>query len=329
MNKKKEGNMNKFKIGASSAVFGMAILLRMLLTHAFQPPLPFPIDIVDAFIVISGALLAVLSAHEYILKRYRDTADMLPLFCGIVWTVIISGYVILRYYGTYQTSLSILVTGTFVGMGWWIQAINTAANARRAHTLNIIMASRTSTEYQQQTRASSRLYRGDRIIPQELAEWRWNPSKDEFKNAVVPKKLDEAISGTVYILNYFEFLSQGIKHKDLDDKLLKECFSGILKGIEKRGFHLIVEAQKSEPESFEGVVRLAKEWNQESTVEKYRSTPENAAIGTCSPSGPELEKILRGKHDKPKPPAPSTNPAATHATPPATPALVVPINPDT
>lgn len=292
--------MNKFKIGASSAAFGMAIILRLLLIYAFQQPLPFPIDIIDAFIVISGALLAVLSAHEYILKRYRDTADMLPLFCGIVWTVVISGYIILRYYDTYQTSLSILVTGTFVGMGWWIQAINTAANARRAHTLNIIMASRTSTEYQQQTRASSRLYRGDRIIPQALAEWRWNPGKDEFKNTVVPKKLDEAISGTVYILNYFEFLSQGIKHKDLDDKLLKECFSGILKGIEKRGFHLIVEAQKSEPDSFEGVVRLAKEWNGESTVEKYRSTPESAVIGTCSPSGQELEKILHSKIDAPK-----------------------------
>lgn len=292
--------MNNFKLGASACAFVLLIGLRFVLSKLFPEPLPFDLGIVDFLVVFSGALFTVFAAYDYILKRYSDTADLLPLFCGVVVFVISSGYFILRYYDTYQTALSILVTGVFVGMGWWIQAITTAANARRAHTLNIIMASRTSTEYQQQTRASSKVYRGGSIICSELAEWRLNPAKEEFKYTEIPDHLDEAVNGTIYVLNYFEFLAQGIKYRDLDDCLLKECFSGILAGIERRGFHLIIEYQKADPRSFEGVIRLTKEWNGESVVEKYRSNPDNAVIGVCSPSGEELTSIL----NKRKPPEP-------------------------
>lgn len=288
--------MNNFRIGASAAAFLLGLVLRLVFTYLFQPPLPFRIDIIDAFIVVAGALLLVFAAYEYILSRYPDTAEMLPLFSGIVGTVIVSTYVILRYADTYQTSLSILVTGVFVGMGWWIQSITTAANSRRTHTLNIIMASRTSTEYQQQLRNSSKLYRASVVCP-ELAEWRLSPHKDEFKNAIVPDEIDQAINGTVYILNYFEFLAQGIKFRDLDDCLLRECFSGILAGIERRGFYLIIEAQKADQRAFEGVIRLTKEWNNESAVEKYRTNPDNAAIGPSYPRGDDLHKIMNAKSE--------------------------------
>lgn len=286
--------MNKFWIGAGATAFVLGITARVILAYVFQPPLPFPIDLVDAFIVLTGALVAVLAAHQFIRSKYPDTGEMLPLFCGVIWTVIVSSYVILRYEPTYQTSLSILVTGVFVGMGWWIQAITTAANARRTHTLNIIMASRTSSEYQEQTRASSKLYRSG-VVCSDLAEWRFSPNREEFKYTVVPDDINDAINGTVYVLNYFEFLAQGIKFRDLDDCLLRECFSGILAGIERRGFHIIIEAQKSEPKSFEGVIRLTKEWNGESYVEKYRANPDNTAVGMRYPSGDELHKILHAK----------------------------------
>lgn len=292
--------MNNFKIGASAAAFVLLIVLRLIFSTSLQPALPLIVTATEFLITFSGSLLLVFTAHDYILKRYRDTAELLPLFCAIIIIVINAGYYILRYQDKYQTALSILVTGAFVGMGWWIQAITTAANARRAHTLNIIMASRTSSEYQQQTRASSKFYRGGSIICKDLAEWRLNPSKDEFKYTDVPRDLDDAINGTIYVLNYFEFLAQGIKYRDLDDCLLKECFSGILAGIEKRGFHLIIEYQKSDPRSFEGVIRLTKEWNGESVVEKYRSNPDNSSIGTCLPAGEELQSILNRK----KPPEP-------------------------
>ncbi len=283
--------MSKFWIGVSATCFILGIVIRLILLQLFPSPLPFPIDIIDAFMVGSGALTAVMCVHQFIRSKYADTAEMLPLFSTIIWTVIVASYVILRYAPTYQTSLSILVTGTFVGMGWWIQAITTAANTRRTHTLNIIMASRTSSEYQEQTRNSGKIYRSSAVCA-ELAEWRFSPNKEEFKDTVVPELIDKAISGTIYVLNYFEFLAQGIKYRDLDDCLLRECFSVILAGIERRGFHLIIEAQKGSPTAFEGVIRLTKDWNGESCVEKYRSNPDNSAIGVRYPAGPELAQIL-------------------------------------
>jgi len=285
--------MNNFGIGASLSALAIGVALRILFTYGFPGTLPFALDAIDAFIVLAGAVAAVSSSRLYIINRYPDTADMLPLFCGVVLCIIPIGYYVLRYHNQYQTALSILVTGVFVGMGWWIQAINVAANSRRTHTLNIIMASRTSSEYQLQTRNSSRIYRAS-AIPPELAEWRFNPNKEEYENIKVPQQIEEAIQGTIYILNYFEFLAQGIKYKDLDACLLRECFSSILAGLERRGFHLILEAQKLDQRSFEGVIRLAKEWNNESAVEKYRSNPSNAAIGPLYPSGADLDQIING-----------------------------------
>jgi hypothetical protein len=287
--------MNNFRIGAAATAFALLLAFRLIFSYYFTNALPFGFGFVDALIVATGASLFVLSAYEFIRQRFPDTTEMLPMFSGVVWIVLISSYIILRYQPNYQSSLSILVTGVFIGMGWWIQAITTAANARRSHTLNIIMASRTSTEYQQQTRNSSQIYRGQSFIPAELAEWRFNPQKDEFKHTSVPTHISDAIAGTVYILNYFEFLAQGIKYRDLDDRLLKECFSGILAGVERRGFHLIIEAQKGDQRCFEGVIRLAKEWNGESAVEKYRSNPDSAPLGTKIPSGEELQRILNGQ----------------------------------
>lgn len=278
--------MNNFRIGASAATTVCIVLIRLVFTNTPET-LPFPLGLLDLLAVVSGALFAVLAAFEFVSQRYPDTKEMLPLFSGIVWTVLVSSYAVLRYLPEYQTSLSILVTGVFVGMGWWIQAISTAANSRRSHTLNIIMASRTSSEYQQQTRASSKLYLNS-VIPPEFAEWKFQPSKEEFKHAQITDEVKEAINGTVYVLNYFEFLAQGIKYRDLDACLLRECFRDILAGLERRGFHLIIEAQKGSPRSFEGIIQLAKDWNGESIVERYRSNPENSAIG---PRWPDQETI--------------------------------------
>ncbi|EIU1666285.1 TPA: DUF4760 domain-containing protein [Pseudomonas aeruginosa] len=278
--------MNNFRIGASAATTVCIVFVRLLFT-SMPEKLPVPLGFLDLLAVLIGSLFAVFAAFEFVLKRYPDTKEMLPLFSGIVWTVLVSSYAVLRYQPEYQTSLSILVTGVFVGMGWWIQAITTAANSRRSHTLNIIMASRTSSEYQQQTRASSKLYLNS-VIPPEFAEWKFQPSKEEFKHARITDEVRDAINGTVYVLNYFEFLAQGLKYRDLDACLLRECFSDILAGLERRGFHLIIEAQKGSPKSFEGLLQLAKEWNGESIVERYRSNPDNTAIG---PRWPDQETV--------------------------------------
>lgn len=282
--------MSKFFIGSTLSALILVIIFRVFF-QAANIQLPFSLDWIDFFIVLLAATLLGLSGHSYIIKKYPDTREMLPLFSVILGGVIVSSYLVLRYHENYQTSLSILVTGVFVGMGWWIQSITSAADARRTHTLNTIMASRTSSEYQTQSRNMTKVLRGFAIAP-ELAEWRVNPNKEEFRYADVPQEIKDALDGSVYVLNYYEFLSQGIKYRDLDDCLLRECFSSILAGLERRNFHLILETQKSDPKAFEGVTRLTKEWCGESIVEKYRANPSNAPIGPLFPHKEEVHKIL-------------------------------------
>ncbi|ENQ2791454.1 DUF4760 domain-containing protein, partial [Klebsiella pneumoniae] len=244
--------MARTLVNVSATIFALMLIVRALFTYIYPGKLPFNLAIIDWLVVIAGSGAAISSIFCFIKKRYPDTAEFLPMFSTVCYVIVLIGYAILRYTPAYQTSLSIMVTGMLVGMGWWIQCITSAANTRRSHTLNMIINTRTSPEYQKQLRNSTKFYRGMRYVPQELSEWRCNPDKEEYKNMKVPDEYRDAINGLLYILNYFEFLAQGIKFKDLDDELLKECFSSFLRGIERRGFHMILESQKQDPAAFEG-----------------------------------------------------------------------------
>lgn len=276
--------MARTLVNVSATIFALMLIVRALFTYIYPGKLPFNLAIIDWLVVIAGSGAAISSIFCFIKKRYPDTAEFLPMFSTVCYVIVLIGYAILRYTPAYQTSLSIMVTGMLVGMGWWIQCITSAANTRRSHTLNMIINTRTSPEYQKQLRNSTKFYRGMRYVPQELSEWRCNPDKEEYKNMKVPDEYRDAINGLLYILNYFEFLAQGIKFKDLDDELLKECFSSFLRGIERRGFHMILESQKQDPAAFEGIIYLSKKWNGTSFVETHRSNPntfgEKIAHGT-------------------------------------------------
>lgn len=276
-------------------LFVIMLLVRGLYTFVFPGTIPFSMDIIDFLIVASGAGSLVSSIFCFISKRYPDTVEFLPIFSSVCYGIILAGYAILRYYPAYQTSLSIMVTGMLVGMGWWIQCITSAANSRRSHTLNMVINTRTSPEYQKQLRNSTKFYRGMRYVPQELSEWRCNPDKEEYKNMLVPDEYRDAINGLLYILNYFEFLAQGIKFRDLDDKLLKECFSSFLKGIERRGFHMIIESQKQDRLAFEGIIELSKKWNGSSFVETHRANPNTTELGVPYPSNEIIERMIAGR----------------------------------
>ncbi|MCI2965960.1 DUF4760 domain-containing protein, partial [Klebsiella quasipneumoniae] len=188
----------------------------------------------DASMMVVLATLLSLYCINKVSNKFPDTNTLLPFFGVIVWSLLLLSYYVLRYKIEYQSALSIIVAGSIAGMGWWIQFITSAASDRRKHTLNIVLSTRTCSEYQTHLRNFTRLWRGNRHVPKELCEWRDDPDNPKFKDANVPDDVVKAINGLVYILNFFEFLAQGIKANDLDDKLLRECFCGFLEGLERR-----------------------------------------------------------------------------------------------
>lgn len=247
----------------------------------------------DGGIMVAFATFFSLYSVYKISNKFPDTNALLPLFGIIMWTLMLLAYYVLRYNDSYQTALSIIVAASIAGMGWWIQFITSAASDRRKHTLNVVLSTRTCTEYQTHLRNFTHLWRGNRHAPKELCLWRDDPDNPKFKDAKVPEEVVNAINGLLYILNFFEFLAQGIKANDLDEKLLRECFCGFLEGLERRAYFILSEAQKRDERFFEGIIFLCKRWNNEkSLVEKHRHTAPPADIGICFPSQEEVMRIL-------------------------------------
>ncbi|EFH9191622.1 hypothetical protein AE49_04693 [Escherichia coli BIDMC 74] len=247
----------------------------------------------DAGLMLVFSSAVTLYCINRISKKFPDTNELLPFFGLIVWVLLIVGYYVVRYNNNYQTSLSIIVAGSIAGMGWWIQFITSAASDRRKHTLNVVLSTRTCTEYQTNLRNFTHLWRGNRHIPKELCEWRDDPDNPKFQNANVPKEVVDGINGMLYILNFFEFLAQGIKANDLDDKLLRECFCGFLEGLERRAYFILSEAQKKDERFFEGIVFLCKRWNNDkSIIEKHRHSAPPVDIGISYPPKDEVMEML-------------------------------------
>lgn len=247
----------------------------------------------DSGLMVAFSTFCSLYSVYKISNKFPDTNALLPLFGIIMWSLMLLAYYVLRYNDSYQTALSIIVAASIAGMGWWIQFITSAASDRRKHTLNVVLSTRTCTEYQTHLRNFTHLWRGNRHAPKELCLWRDDPDNPKFKNANVPEDVVKAINGLLYILNFFEFLAQGIKANDLDDKLLRECFCGFLEGIERRAYFILSEAQKKDERVFEGIIFLCKRWNNEkSLVEKHRHSAPPVDIGICFPAQDEVMRML-------------------------------------
>ena len=288
----------KTLLGVLIGILLSLVVTRFLLIFNAVETAAWFFTVFDAGLMTTFATFFSLYGVYKISNKFPDTNALLPLFGIVIWILMLLAYYVLRYNDDYQTALSIIVAGSIAGMGWWIQFITSAASDRRKHTLNVVLSTRTCTEYQTHLRNNTHLWRGNRHAPKELCLWRDDPDNPKFKDANVPEDVVKAINGLLYILNFFEFLAQGIKANDLDDKLLRECFCGFLEGLERRAYYILSEAQKRDERYFEGIIFLCKRWNNEkSLVEKHRHSAPPADIGTCYPSQEQIMKML-GMHNK-------------------------------
>ncbi|ANB21527.1 hypothetical protein A6K25_09735 [Alteromonas stellipolaris] len=185
-------------------------------------------------------------------------------------------------------------------MGWWVQSNVNAKAARRHHTLNTILNSRSSDIYQKHLGAYSRYVKEGQYIHPKLARWFNHQSEPEFSKVKMPIELRDAANGIMYVVNYFEFLALAIEKKDLDEGLLRECFCGMLPSIEKRAFYLIREAQNKDERYFSAFVNIVEKWSKDgsSIVKQYKSHASVEGIknlGTPVPSEEDMKLILKGE----------------------------------
>ena len=84
-------------------LFSVMMLARGLYTYIYPGSLPFDMAILDWLLVASGAGAGISSIFCFIKKRYPDTAEFLPMFSTVCYSIILIGYAILRYTPNYQT----------------------------------------------------------------------------------------------------------------------------------------------------------------------------------------------------------------------------------
>jgi len=101
--------------------------------------------------------------------------------------------------------------------GWIVSSYITLRNSIKQHTINTLLQSRLSATYMTEAKLINKTF--------------FNPGMPEtpvdINGILDPEKFEER-AAVDYIMNYFEFLAAGIRHGDLDKKVLRHTMKGML-----------------------------------------------------------------------------------------------------
>ena len=166
----------------------------------------------------------------------------------------------------------ILMTVTIIVAvsGWFVNHQIAADNRRRGHTLNLLLQTRLSSEFQENSRLVWETYPRALYptIPEDNVRCFFSHDKEERK------KLDgskiKAVYAQIYLLNYYEFLAYGIISKNLDNELLYQTIGGILEGTLVKSKFILRYKIKQQPKAYEHVKALHKKWDKRLRYEESK-----------------------------------------------------------
>lgn len=183
--------------------------------------------------------------------------------------------------GAITTLLGAAAAAAMAGIGWVIQYQSSARSSRRAHTFTILMQSRLSKEFQEHVNNRSAKYPCPTTIPaddvkrlclvrqqneaialfEERALQRCPATLTCAERTQVLGEIESerkelmrtinAFRAVKYLLNFYEFLSAGIKKRELDEELLFETLSSIAIGLYKDTEHVRKAAKDIQPMVYE------------------------------------------------------------------------------
>lgn len=246
---------------------------------------------------IFSSLVALLVNQLYykIYERYHETRVGIAYVAISFFVIMVATYVVLRsdVGAEYQTSLALFVSSSLLGAGWWVQATISTAAARKAHTVNTIMNQRNSELFNQKNDNVTSVFSRKRTIHPIFSEYLMDPHNKKFKDAKFPAEYIQAAKDLSYVLNYYEFIAVGVTSGDFDEKLAKECFVGILTGLEKRAYQVILAAQKNQnKKTFEKIVELVDKWTDKKSLVTLSSTNQSYEAFDLYPTQEDVDKML-------------------------------------
>lgn len=174
--------------------------------------------------------------------------------------------------------LAAVAAAVMVGIGWVVQYQSSARASRRAHTFNVLMQSRLSSEFQDHVRKRARHYpantpvsaedaklfyidgvvAAEKLIQNKLeADLRRSAPEhcEELRTAAMDeiallRSKKESLDSMKYLLNFYEFICAGLRMKELDEPLLRATLSDVAVGLYQDSLHARLHAQSRQPDAF-------------------------------------------------------------------------------
>ncbi|MEC4239165.1 DUF4760 domain-containing protein [Pseudomonas sp. DSV-1] len=245
------------------------------------------------FASLAGFLINQLYAK--IFQEYQETRTGIKYIAISFFVVMIATYLVFRFQGAkdYQTSLALFVSSCLLGAGWWVQATISSAAARKAHTVNTIMNQRNSELFIHKNDNLIHVFPRKKTIHPVFSEYLADPNNKKFKDAKFDDVYLQAAKDLSYVLNYYEFIAVGVINGDFDEKLIKECFLGILIGLEKRAYLVIQCTQKIQNvKTFESIVELVDRWSEQKSLTTRSKTSQNLDTFDTYPIQEDVDRMM-------------------------------------
>lgn len=216
------------------------------------------------FIALGFICLGVVCAPLIFLPldtRSRRTAFLsnaafaIPLIAGLVFAV--------SMWTRSETAGAALLSAVLATLGWAITQRNSKRQARKQHTITVLLQQRNSEMLQfHSINVTTYLRFSKQLEPDQLMELEklrraWTPTSASDK-AGLP-----VLSSIAWILNYYEFISLGITSGDLNDNLMKRSIRGMLCDTYLRFYPVVAQSLQradSGPHPFQNLKAIFEEW---------------------------------------------------------------------
>jgi hypothetical protein len=159
------------------------------------------------------------------------------------------------------TNMGPVIAGIFGLLILLIQLQNASYARRSNNSMQALLQMRMSDVQQQHLKTVNDEYpaRLGSVISNDDVE-KYHTTNFDEADKELQKKI-KAINSQIYLLNYFEFLSYGIKAYTFDEELLYGTLAHIVLQHHNRGQNIIKTIQKKEPKCFSSLSDLHRKWS--------------------------------------------------------------------
>ncbi|QIG92145.1 MULTISPECIES: DUF4760 domain-containing protein [unclassified Bradyrhizobium] len=166
----------------------------------------------------------LLIASAFVARRYKkDRLNSREIFWVSIIFATLALPLILPYTNS-ESGIAVVVSAYLASIGWLYTNHNNIKNQRKAHTMSVLIQLRNSAEYQKhRLNIFSKFPLGTPVKDGDLEQLK----KEHANQASFSNGATSTMDSMVYVLNYFEFISIGVKTEDLDGAMIELSLRGI------------------------------------------------------------------------------------------------------